>query len=301
MQDPYAILGVKKSADADEIRRAYRKLAKQLHPDTNPDDKQAEERFKQVTSAFKLLSDKEARARFDRGEIDADGNERPPFHFRSRPGSGASQRGPRGQFEDIGDIFSELFNEGMGGRRQSYRPRSVKGGDTRARLNISLNDAVKGGKKRITLEGTRSIEVTIPSGAYDGQTLRLKGQGRPGLQGGAPGDALIELKIKPHPHFQREGDNICLNLPISLKEALNGGKARVPTVDGPVEVRIPAGTTSGALLRLRGKGAPKEDGTRGDQIIRLMIDIPLNDLSLEAFVDTWDPPAGYNPRQNLKD
>ena len=300
MQDPYAILGVNKSASADEIRGAYRKLAKELHPDTNPGDKVSEERFKKVTAAFKLLSNAENRARFDRGEIDADGNERPPFHFRTRPGAGPSQRGPRGQFEDIGDIFSELFTDGFGPRQQRAQARPVRGGDLRVRVKISLDDAIKGGKRRIDLEGSRSIEVKIPAGAHDGQVLRLKGQGRPGLQGGSAGDALVELKLKPHPYFKVDGSDIRLDLPISLKEALKGGKVRAPTVDGPVEIRVPEGTTSGALLRLRGKGVPIAGGGRGDQIIRLIIDIPMNDAALEGFVETWTPPSGYDPRKNLK-
>lgn len=294
------ILGVQKSASADEIRRAYRKLAKELHPDTNPGDKASEERFKKVTQAFKLLSNAESRGKFDRGEIDADGNERAPFHYRSRPDAGASQRGPRGQFEDIGDIFSELFGEGPGARQQRAQPRPVKGGDLRVRLQISLTDALKGAKRRINLEGSRSIEVKVPAGAHEGQVLRLKGQGRPGLQGGPTGDALVELKIKPHPYFKREGDDIRLDLPVSLKEAVRGGKVRAPTIDGAVEIRVPEGTTSGALLRLRGKGAPKADGQRGDQIIRLIIDIPNNDPALDGFIETWTPPSGYDPRKNLK-
>lgn len=294
--DPYAILGVSRTADADEIRRAYRKLAKALHPDARPGDKAAEERFKQVTQAFKLLSDAEQRARFDRGEIDADGQERPSFHFRSRPGGGPGQRGPSGRFEDLGDIFSDLFTDfGGGGRSQP-----MKGADINARAAISLEDALRGGKHRVTLPGGRALEVTLPAGVETGRVLRLRGQGHPGRDGGPAGDALIEVQVRDHPWFRRDGDHIRLDLPISLKEALFGGAVRAPTIDGPVEVRVPAGANSGAQLRLRGKGAPTADGGRGDQIIRLVVDIPLNDPELESFVESWTPPSDYDPRKRFK-
>lgn len=301
MKDPYAILGVSRSASADEIRRAYRKLAKELHPDTRPDDKAAEERFKEVTQAFKLLSDPEKRARFDQGDIDAEGRETASFHFRSRPGAGASQRGPRGQFEDIGDIFSELFNDFGGQERgRRARPQPRRGADVRAGVTVSFEEAVTGAKRRVEFQPGKPIDVTIPPGVEDGQVLRLKGQGQPGQAGGPAGAGLVEVKIRPHAYFRREGEDIRIDLPISLKEALQGGKVRAPTVEGPVEVRVPEGTSSGALLRLRGKGVPKPDGTRGDQIIRLMIDVPLDDAELERFVETWTPPASYDPRARFR-
>ncbi|MGJ3231305.1 MAG: DnaJ C-terminal domain-containing protein [Oceanicaulis sp.] len=307
MTDPYAILGVPRSASADEIRRAYRKLAKALHPDTRPGDKQAEERFKEVGRAFKLLSDPETRARFDRGEIDADGNERAPFHFRSRPGESAGQRGPSGRFEDISDLFSDLFSDvgarrgrgagGMGGA--GFAP--AKGADLKAGLTVSFEEAMRGAKRRVGLSGGRAVEVAIPAGVESGKVLRLRGQGAPGPQGGAPGDALIEVRVRPHDWFRRDGDDIRLDLPISLKEALFGGAVRAPTVDGPVEVRVPAGANSGAQLRLRGKGAPRASGAgRGDQIIKLVVDVPLNDPALEAFIETWTPPGDYDPRKRFK-
>lgn len=301
MKDPYAILGVSKSASTDEIRRAYRKLAKELHPDARPDDKAAEERFKEVTQAFKLLSDPEKRAQFDRGDIDAEGRETGGFHFRSRPGAGASARGPRGQFEDIGDIFSELFTD-FGGAQSARRarPGPQRGADIRRRVEVSFEEAITGTKRRVEFADTKAVEVTIPPGVSDGQILRLKGLGAPGAHGGAAGAGLVEVKIRPHPFFRREGEDIRVDLPITLKEALFGGKVRAPTVEGPVEVRVPEGTNSGALLRLRGKGVPRDGGGRGDQIVRLMIDVPTNDPALESFVETWTPPKDYDPRKRFR-
>ncbi|WP_429911516.1 DnaJ C-terminal domain-containing protein [Glycocaulis sp.] len=299
MMNPYAILGVSERAPADEIRKAYRKLAKELHPDARPGDKAAEERFKQVTQAFKLLSDPEQRARFDRGEVDGQGQERPHFHYRSRPGGGPGQRGPQGRFEDLGDIFADLFAAQNAGA-QRRRPAAEKGADLRTQVRITLPEAVLGTKKRLSLPGGRALDVTIPAGVNDGQVLRLKGQGHGSLSGGPPGALLVEIKVAPHPHFRREGDDIRLDLPISLKEAVLGGKVRAPTLDGDVEVRIPSGTSSGSVLRLKGRGAPKSGGQRGDQLIRLMIDLPSGDPALEEFAESWRPPTGYDPRRRLK-
>lgn len=307
MKDPYAILGVSKSASADEIRRAYRKLAKELHPDARPGDKAAEERFKEVGQAFKLLSDADSKARFDRGEIDAEGNERAAYHFRSRPGGPAGQRGPSGRFEDISDLFSDLFSDfGQGGRPgadpgagPSAAHRPMKGRDLKAGVTVSFEEAMRGGKRRVGLSGGRAVDVAIPAGVEAGQVLRLRGQGEPGPQGGPAGDCLIEVAIRPHAFFRRDGADIRVDLPISLKEALFGGAVRAPTVDGPVEVRVPAGANSGAQLRLRGKGAPKSGGGHGDQIIKLIIDVPMNDPALERFIEDWEPPSGYDPRKRF--
>lgn len=307
MTDPYAILGVPKTASTDEIRRAYRKLAKELHPDARPGDKAAEERFKQVGQAFKLLSDPEKRARLDRGEIDGDGNERPAFHFRSRPGGPAGDRGPSGRFEDISDLFADLFSDpgaqrgrrGRGAGAAGHGGAAMKGADLRAGVTVSLEESILGAKRRVGLSDGRTVEVSIPAGVEAGKVLRLRGQGSPG-RGGPDGDALIEIAIRPHPYFRRDGDDLRLDLPISLKEALFGGKVRAPTVDGPVEVRVPAGANSGAQLRLRGKGAPKAGGGRGDQIIKLVIDIPLNDAELERFAEDWKPPSDYDPRRRFR-
>lgn len=299
MMNPYAILGVTERASADEIRKAYRKLAKELHPDARPDDKAAEERFKQVTQAFKLLSDPEKRAKFDRGEVDAQGQERQPFHYRSHPGAGPGQRGPQGRFEDLGDIFADLF-AAQNASAQRRRPAAEKGADLRTQVTVSLPEAVLGTKKRLALPGGRALDITIPAGVTEGQVLRLKGQGHGSLSGGAPGALLVEIRIAPHPHFRREGDDIRLDLPISLKEAVLGGKVRAPTLDGDVEVRIPAGASSGSVLRLKGRGVPKGGSQRGDQLIRLMIDLPSGDPALEEFAEGWNPPTGYDPRRRLK-
>lgn len=301
MMDPYAILGVSRTASADEIRRAYRKLAKELHPDARPGDSAAEERFKQVGQAFKLLSDTQQRARFDRGEIDADGNDRAAYHFRSRPGGPAGARGPSGRFEDISDIFSDLF--AGGGQPRKPGPGSepgMRGQDLKAGVRINFEEAIVGVKRKVNLPDDRSLEITIPAGVEPGQVLRLRQQGGPGRNGGPRGDVLVEVSVRPHPYFRRDGKDVRVDLPISLKEALFGGSVRVPTVEGLVDLRVPAGANSGALLRLRGKGAPSKTGARGDQIIRLIIDVPLNDPALERFIEDWVPPKGYDPRRRFK-
>lgn len=289
MTDPYSILGVSKSANADEIRAAYRRLAKALHPDANPGDAKAEDRFKQVSAAFKLLSNAESRAKYDRGEIDAQGNERATFH----PG-GAHGRARAGGFEDVSDIFSDLFTD--------FRPRSRarKGADLRFRLDLDFLDAAKGATKRVTLPAGRTLDVRTPPGVTDGQTLRLAGQGEPGAAGGPAGDALVELHVTPHKFFSRDADDVRLDLPVSFAEAVAGAKVRAPTIDGPVEVRVPPGSTSGTLLRLRGKGFASRSGKRGDQIIRLMVDLPPDDAALKRFAETWNAPKGYDPRMKLR-
>ena len=185
-------------------------------------------------------------------------------------------------------------------RTRRARPQARRGADIRRTVDVSFEEAVTGTKRRIDFQPGKAVDVTIPAGVEDGQVLRLKGLGHPGAYGGPAGAGLVEVKIRPHPFFRREGDDIRVDLPITLKEALQGGKVRAPTVEGPVEVRVPEGTSSGALLRLRGKGVPKPDGTRGDQIVRLMIDIPVNDPQLDSFVETWTPPADYDPRKRFR-
>lgn len=282
MYDPYTTLGVNPSASQDDIRSAYRKLAKELHPDARPGDSQAEERFKTVTAAFRFLSDADMRARYDAGEIDAAGRER-------------STRPPRnGRSADKSDIFSDLFTDfGRAGHR-SGRP--IRGADIRQKVTVDLEEAVRGVTRRVTSQSGRTIDVEIPAGVTDGRVLRLKDQGEPGVNGGPPGSAYIEVGIQPHAFFRRDGADIRLDLPITIKEAVFGAKVRVPTVDGVVEVRIPAGSTSGAILRLRGKGMPDGKGGRGDQLIRIMVDVPTHDEMLERFMDEWAPPPGYDPR-----
>jgi len=287
MSDPYKILGVSKSATADEIRSAYRTLAKKLHPDANPGDATAEDRFKQVSSAFHLLSDAKKRGQYDRGEIDAKGDQvAPHHHFRS---------GRRGrQSGEFTDIFSDLFND-FG----ANAPRAQRGGDLSASLEIDFATAARGGSERIHLPDGRKVAVKIPVGVEDGKTLRLSGQGQKGQQGGPGGDLLISLKVKTHRWLSRDGDTIRLDLPVSVQEAVLGAKVRVPTLHGAVDVKIPPNSTSGTLLRLKGRGIQRVGKTAGDQIVRLVIDLP-DDEHLRKFLTNWTPPTGYNPRKNVK-
>lgn len=291
--DPYASLGVSRSATADEIRRAYRKLAKELHPDVRPDDKHAEERFKRATAAFNLLSDPVTKGRFDRGEIDADGNERMAFGGgRARQGArahaGATAGGPGAEPFDLGDIFSDLFGAGVGGSRGYAR---MRGRDIRFNLDIDFLDAVNGARRRISLAEGRTLDVAIPAGVETGQVLRLKNQGGPGVQGGPAGDALVELNVRPHAFFRREGQDIHMDLPISLAEAVDGGRVQAPTPAGPVTLTIPAGSNTGKTLRLKGKGVAGQ----GDQFVRLQVVLPeAPDEELKKFVKKW-PKRDYTP------
>lgn len=301
-QDPYQELGVARSASADEIRRAFRKLAKAHHPDQNPDDKASEERFKRVTAAFDILGDEDKRKKFDAGQIDADGHE---VHrgFRGHPGGGG-QGGFSGEFEgvDLNDILGEMFGRGGpgqgrggGGGGGGFGGFSAKGSDVRARLDIDIEEAVKGGKKRIAFSDGRTIDVSIPKGAEEGQVLRLKGQGAPGRAG--PGDAMIELALKPHPIYRREASGLVMDLPISIPDAVLGAKVQAPTPDGPVTLTVPKGSSSGATLRLKGRGL-YEQGRRGDLMARLMLTLPEQaDPQLEAFAESWRRERPYTPKR----
>lgn len=293
--DPYAALGLSRSATADDIRRAYRRLAKELHPDVRPGDKQAEERFKRATAAFNLLSDPVTKSRFDRGEIDADGNERmaygsrPRYSSRAHAGAGAGGAGAGANDAfDLGDIFSDLFGPGFGGGRGYSR---MRGRDIRFTLEVDFLDAVNGARRRVSLSEGRTLDVAIPAGVESGQVLRLKGQGGPGVQGGPPGDALVELTVRPHPFFRREGQDIHMDLNISLTEAVEGGRVQAPTATGPVSLTIPAGSNTGKVLRLKGKGVAGQ----GDQFVRLQVMLPETpDEDLRKFVKKW-PKRGYVP------
>ncbi len=302
-QDPYKELGVSRSASDDEIRKAFRKLAKQLHPDQNPGDKAAEERFKRVSGAFDVIGDAEKRKKFDRGEIDADGREAmrgftgDPFG-RAGPGGqgGFGTGGFGGQFEgaDLNDILGEMFGRG-GGRGGFGGP--AKGADVRAKLDIDLEEAILGGRKRIAFSDGRTIDVTIPKGAAEGQVMRLKGQGSPGRAG--PGDALIELNIRPHPIYRREGEQLVMDLPISVPDAVLGAKVEAPTPDGPVSLTVPKGSNSGQMLRLKGRGLPSATGgARGDLLARLQVVLPDGpDEALEKFAEKWRKERPYAPRR----
>jgi DnaJ-class molecular chaperone len=306
-RDPYSELGVARGASADDIRKAFRKLAKANHPDANPDNKAAEERFKRASTAFDIIGDEEKRKKFDRGEIDADGREQFTGHpFSGGHPFGGAQRGG-GDFggfggggQDFSDIFSEILGRGGGRRGGGFggggEGFSSKGQDVRARLDIELEEAILGGKKRIAFSDGRTLDVTIPAGVAEGRTLRMKGQGAPGR--GGPGDALIELHIKPHPVFRREGDGLVMDLPVSVPDAVLGGKVEAPTPDGPVTLSIPKGSNSGAKLRLKGRGLSDAKGHRGDLFARLVVTLPdAADAELEKFAETWRDKRPYAPKR----
>ena len=297
-QDPYQELGVPRSASADEIRRAFRKLAKQYHPDKNPGDKAAEERFKRVSGAFDLLGDEEKRKKFDQGEIDADGREINRGFGGDPFGRGGFDQRGGAQFDgvDLNDILSEVFGNRAGGARAGFGG-PAKGADVKAQVAIDLEEAIQGGRKRIAFPDGRTLDITIPKGAAEGQVLRLKGQGSPGRAG--PGDALIELAIKPHPIFRREGDSLVMDLPVSAPDAILGAKVQAPTPDGPVSLTVPKGSNSGSTLRLKGRGLPDpRSGARGDLLARLQIMLPEQpDPELERFAETWRKQRPYVPRR----
>jgi DnaJ-class molecular chaperone len=301
-QDPYQELGVSRQASADEIRRAFRKLAKQLHPDKNPGDKASEERFKRISAAFDLLGDEDKRKKFDRGEIDADGRETMRGYSGEPFGAGGFNGGQGGaSFEgvDLNEILGEMFG-GRGAQRggfSGFAGPPPRGADVRAKLEIDLEDAILGGRKRIGFSDGRTIDVTIPKGAADGQVLRLKGQGSPGRAGA--GDALIELTIRPHPIFHRDGDNLVMDLPVSAPDAILGAKVEAPTPEGPVSLTVPKGSNAGSTLRLKGRGLPgARGGARGDLLARLQIVLPeTHDPELERFAETWRKERPYTPRR----
>lgn len=309
-RDPYEILGVKKTATDAEIKKAYRKIARTSHPDLNPDDKAAEERFKAVSSAYDLLKDPELRARFDRGEIDATGAERPDRTFyRDYADSGASSHYQSGRgfdgFDDSSDIFAEFFRQqrqDTGGARGRGQEFSARGHDVRYSLEIPFLEAVRGGKTRITLPTGENLEVKIPQGTDDGKTLRLRGKGEQGFGGGPQGDAYVTLSVHPHPLYRREGNDIVITLPITIDEAVLGGKVETPTIDGTVKLTIPKGATSGQVLRLRGRGVkPANKKTAGDQRVELRIMSPPKiDESLASFMQEWRKTHAYDPREGLK-
>ncbi len=307
MADPYSTLGVAKGASEADIKKAYRKLAKELHPDTNRDNPKAAERFSQVTAAYDLLSDKEKRGQFDRGEIDENGQPRNPFAGGNPFGGGGGFRQGQGGFEfngdgmDFGDIFDGLFGGrgrggpggGFGGFGRQAPPQ--KGQNAAFRLTVSFEDAARLAPQRITLTDGKTIELKLPPGLESGTQMKLAGKGHPG-PGGA-GDAIITLEIGPHAHFTRDGDHVRLDLPITLVEAVKGGPVKVPTVEGPVMLNIPKGATSGKTLRLKGRGFTAKGGTRGYQLVTLLVDLPAEDAALQSLVESWQDDR--NPRAKL--
>jgi DnaJ-class molecular chaperone len=306
MKDPYRVLDVPRSADQAAIKQAYRKLAKALHPDRNPGSKQAEQRFREVTEAYDVLSDPGKRARYDRGEIDAGGRPRHPFRgfdfadgqppaasifgrmFGGAFGRGSWDRGADVRFEDL--------------RRRAERTASAsaqearrRGADQRYRIEVDFLAAALGSKERLELGRTRAVEVTVPPGAAHGDVLRLKGQGAPGALGGPAGDALVEIAIRPHPVFTRQGQDVHVDLPISVPEAVLGAGIAVPTIDGPVRMTVPAGSNSGRTLRLKGRGIGAPGGDRGDQYVRLLVMLP---ESPDPELEQWARRHGYDVRRD---
>jgi DnaJ-class molecular chaperone len=305
LDDPYTTLGVPRDATQDAIRRAYRKLAKQHHPDLNPGNAQAEERFKDIASANELLSDPEKRARFDRGEIDAAGQERAPepsyrHYAEAEPGRRYGHAGPQPgdwQTEDLNDLFGTMFEQ----ERQAGARAARRGRDEHYALTTEFLDAVNGATRRLTLPDGRTLDVKIPPGTSEGQILRLRGKGGPGRNGGPDGDALIEVTVVPHRFFVRDGQDIRLELPVSVAEAVLGGQIEVPTPAGPVRMRVPPHSDSGTELRLRGRGVPAHGGqAAGDLYAKLRVVIGPPDAALEAFLRDWKPETPAEPRRGME-
>ena len=315
--DLYARLGIKRGASEEEIKKAYRSLAKQLHPDRNKDNPKAAERFAQVTSAYDLLSDKDKRARYDRGEIDEEGNPKMPFgggfggggsaYGGARPGgaNGGFEGFPGSDTADLSDLFEGLFGGarqrggggggsfgGFGQRRQAP---PQKGADVVYRLRVPFEHAATLEPQRVKLADGKAIDLKLPVGIEDGTKIRLVGKGEPG-PGGA-GDAIVTVEIEPHRFFTQDGRDIRLTLPVTLKEAVLGGKVKVPTADGPVMLTVPKGATSGKVLRIKGRGFSDRSGVRGDQLVTLAVDVPPGDAELERFVEGWS--GSGNPRAAL--
>jgi DnaJ-class molecular chaperone len=329
MRDPYDVLGVSKNASAAEIKSAFRRQAKKLHPDANKHDPKAATRFAELNAAYEILGEEDKRKAFDRGEIDAEGKPR----FQGFDGFGAG-RGPRGGFGQGGHFetfawgtdgfgrsggragggfrgfggFEDILKEAFGGAVRGARPGGGfqfeddlvgAGQDITATLTITLPEAAKGTKKRVQLPTGKEVEVKIPAGLNDGQTIRLKGQGSAG-SGARVGDLLIAVSVAPHPLFAREGADLRLELPITLYEAVLGAKVRVPTLDGAVELAIPAGTNAGRTFRLKGKGFPAKDGT-GDLLAAVRIMLPEGgDAELDALMRKWRQAKPYDPRKDME-
>jgi DnaJ-class molecular chaperone len=302
-EDPYKVLGVPRDAPDEEIRRTYRKLAKQLHPDLNPSNPAAsEERFKKVSSAYDIVGDPVKRKQYDRGEIDANGEPRRGYQRAQAGGAGpfggrAGGARPADEF-GFGDIFSDLFGS-RAGRGETDSPFATHGRDVRYTLEIDFLEAATGAKKRVTMPDGGVLDLTVPQGVSDGQVLRLKGKGSPGVRGSEAGDALVEIKVRSHPQFSRTGDDIALELPITIDEAVLGAKVEVPTVSSRVQLTIPKGTSSGRVFRLKGKGVLNSTtGAAGDQLVTVRIVLPQTiDEKLAYFMSEWRQSHRYDPRK----
>ncbi len=308
MTDPYSVLGVPRTASEDDIRKAFRQLAKKHHPDLNPGDKAAEAKFKEISQANDLLSDPEKRRRFDAGEIDATGQEMPPRGFyRDQAGGfgGKYERaGAHESFVDMGGIFSEMFGErrGFGAGGHGAGGFDMSGMPVTYSLRVPFLVAARGGKQRVDLPDGKTLDIDIPEGMGDGQTLRLKGQGMPGSKGRPAGDAYVEIHVEPHAFFQTRDNDVHVELPVTLTEAALGGKVRVPTVGGPVMLNVPAGSNTGTSLRLKGRGLlDRKSGQRGDQYVKLKVVLPEQpDEKLKEFLGSWEAGRTYDPRKEME-
>jgi DnaJ-class molecular chaperone len=301
MDDPYTVLGVRRDDSEKTIRAAYRKLAKRHHPDLNPGKPEAAETFKAINAANDILSDPEKRARFDRGEIDAAGNETPPprpFYRDTPDTAGRYGGGPELSPEDLEGLFGGAFGEhfDLGGFGARARPAHARGGDMHYSLTVDFLDAARGAVRRLTLPDGRTLDVTIPAGLRDGHVLRLKGQGRPGRGDGPAGDALVEIGVAPHKFFRRVGDDVVMDLPVTLQEAVLGATLEVPTLRGKVRLTIPPASRTGTRLRLAGRGI-----AGGNQVVELKVELPTApEPELAAFLKTWQPQHPVNPRADLE-
>lgn len=303
-KDLYAVLGLEKSASEKDIRTAYRKLAKELHPDLNPGNAAAEDRFKDVAAAYSIIGNEEKRRKYDAGEIDDTGAERPQHHYYRHHADSAdrhqyssSQHGFDG-YDDLGDIFGGAFRQARGGgARTQYQDIDWPGSDVRYHMSIDFLEAANGAKKRVTMPDGKTLDISIPAGLEDGQTLRLKGQGEPGLNKGPPGDALVSIEVRPHRLFERDGNDVMIEVPIGIHEAVLGGKIEVPTLTGRVTMTVPKGAKTGQTLRLRNKGIQSK-AKSGDQMVRLKVVMPeIIDDDLAEKMKSWAETNSYNPRK----